>query len=397
MKTMEEGNKIEPRDTYRVAYILHFFLGAGNLLPWNTLITAIDYFGYLYPNRHVEKVFSVAYMTSSVIVLVVMLQRWGNWSKKFNLGLRMNLGFSLFISSLMVTPTMDWARHSNGTKVNSTVSYYLMVASVVICGLADGLIGGSLIGSAGKLPKQYMQAIFAGTASSGVLVSVLRILTKASLPHTPKGLKTSAHLYFIVSTIILLCCIICSNILEKLPVMQQHIKLLQEDTPSSKSKFWEIARIIRWPAFGVFVIYTVTLSIFPGFLAENVESRFFKDWFPIILITMYNISDLIGKSLTAIFILKGIGRVTWGCMARLLFYPLFSACLHGPKWLKTELPVAFLTILLGLTNGYLTSCIMILAPKAVAPSEAEIAAIVMAVFLGMGLVAGSVLSWFWLI
>nr|GEW43114.1 equilibrative nucleotide transporter 8 [Tanacetum cinerariifolium] len=78
--------------------------------------------------------------------------------------------------------------------------FYYTVASVVICGLADGLIGGSLIGSAGKLPKEYMQAIFAGTASSGILVSLLRIITKASLPHNPQGLRTSAHFYFIVST-----------------------------------------------------------------------------------------------------------------------------------------------------------------------------------------------------
>ncbi|XP_027066020.1 equilibrative nucleotide transporter 8-like isoform X2 [Coffea arabica] len=361
---MEEGqmesskgnnDQSEPRDTYRIAYILHFFLGAGNLLPWNTLITAIDYYSYIYPNRHVEKVFSVAYMSSSVLVLVVMLS-WGKWSNRFNLRFRMSLGFSLFVFSLMVTPTMDWTRHSNGTKVNSSVSYYMIVSSVVICGLADGLIAGSLIGSAGKLPKRYMQAIFAGTASS-----------------------------------------VCSNLLDKLPVMQQHYKHLQKVLPHSTPKFWKVARIIRWPALGVFMIYTVTLSIFPGFLAENIDSRFLRDWYPIMLITLYNISDLVGKSFTAIFVVQGIGKVTWGCIARLLFYPLFSVCLHGPKWLKSEVPVALLTVMLGLTNGYLTSCIMILAPKAVAAPEAEIAAIVMVVFLGIGLVAGSVLGWFWLI
>lgn len=170
MESLKSNNDLaEPTDTYRIAYILHFFLGAGNLLPWNTLITAIDYFSFLYPNRHVEKVFSVAYMSSSVLVLVAMLS-WGKWSSKVNPRFRMNLGFALFVFSLMVTPIMDWARLSNGTKVNSNLSYYWMVASVVICGLADALIAGSLIGSAGKLPKQYMQAIFAGTASSGIRI-----------------------------------------------------------------------------------------------------------------------------------------------------------------------------------------------------------------------------------
>lgn len=158
----------EPRDTYKIAYIIHFLLGAGNLLPWNAFITAIDYFGYHYPTKHIEKVFSVAYMSSSVLVLVVVMS-WGGWSKKLSYRLRMNLGFCMFVLSLMVAPIIDWYSSSIRSKVKGNGAYGMTVASVVVCGIADGLIGGSLIGSAGKLPKQYMQAVFAGTASSGTI------------------------------------------------------------------------------------------------------------------------------------------------------------------------------------------------------------------------------------
>lgn len=157
-----------PGDTYKIAYILHFFLGAGNLLPWNALITAVDYFGYLYPDRHVERVFSVVYMASSLLVLVLLLSL--GWCRgNLSLRLRMNLGFSMFVLSLMATPMMHWGWKKNGAKMmmSSSNAYSVVVASVLVCGLADGLIGGSLIGTAGKLPKQYMQAVFAGTASSG--------------------------------------------------------------------------------------------------------------------------------------------------------------------------------------------------------------------------------------
>lgn len=234
--------------------------------------------------------------------------------------------------------------------------------------------------------------------STGVLISMLRIITKVSLPHTPQGLKTSAHFYFIISTTVLILCIICCNLLYKLPIMQQHYThVVQDFLPCSRHKLRDVARTIRCPAFGIFTIYTVTLSIFPGFLAENLESRVLKDWYPILLITVYNVSDFVGKSFTAVYVVKSSRKATWGCAARLLFYPLFTACLHGPKWLKCEVPIVFLTTMLGLTNGYLTSVIMILAPKSVPSSEAEIAAIVLAVSLGMGLVAGSVLGWFWII
>ncbi|XP_054793060.1 equilibrative nucleotide transporter 8-like [Prosopis cineraria] len=401
------------QDPYRFAYIIHFFLGAGNLLPWNALITAVDYFSYLYPKKHTEKVFSVAYMTSSVLVLFVMMSWPRAWSK-ISLRLRMNLGFSLFVFSLMVPPVIDWASAAGccsrggdgGGGSRPSGAYGLTVTAVIICGIADGLVGGSLVGSAGKLPKQYMQAVFAGTASSGIIISILRIITKASLPQTPKGLQTSAHLYFIAATIFLLCCIIFCNLQFKLPVMQQYylhhgipdIVIVGNSLCSSAPRFWAIAAKIRCHTFGIFIIYVVTLSIFPGFIAEDLVSELFKDWYPILLISVYNIADLMGKCLTAFYIVKSIKTATWACISRFLFYPLFIVCLHGPKWLKSEGPIVVLTFVLGLTNGFLTSCLMIVAPKSVVqPSESELSAIVMIVFLGFGLVGGSVLGWVWLI
>ncbi|CAF2262567.1 equilibrative nucleotide transporter 8 [Brassica rapa] len=382
-------DEVETRaDAYRVAYVIHFLLGAGSLIPWNALITAVDYFGYLYPDKHVEKTFTVAYMSCSVLVLVLMM----TWNTRLSHRLRLNLGFSMFIISMMVSPIIDWVWKGED---NENISYLLMVGSVVLCGLADGLVGGSLIGSAGKLPRQYMQAIFAGTASSGILVSVLRITTKASLPQTPQGMRTSAHCYFIVSSTILLCCLLCCNVLYKLPVMQLHLSLHQP--LYSNLTVWMVGRKIKWPASGILIIYTVTLSIFPGFLAENLKSQLLQSWYPILLITVYNISDFVGKSLTALYLWQNIKSATWACIIRLLFYPLFSACLRGPHWLRTEVPVVVLTFMLGLTNGYLTSVLMIMAPKTVHASEAELAAVFMVVFLGIGLVCGSVLGWVWLI
>ena len=108
-------------------------------------------------------------------------------------------------------------------------------------------------------------------------------------------------------------------------------------------------------------------------------------------------ADLMGKSLTAFYVMQSMTRAIWVATARLLFYPLFVVCLHGPKWLKTEVPMVVLTFLLGFSNGYLTSVLMILTPKSVPLSESELSAIVMTGFLGFGLVGGSVLGWFWIL
>nr|KJB64745.1 hypothetical protein B456_010G063100 [Gossypium raimondii] len=189
--------------------------------------------------------------------------------------------------------------------------------------------------------------------SSGVLVCILRIITKISLPQTPQDLQASAHFYFIVTTALLLSC---------------------------SHNFGQLTRKVCWQAFGILMIYIVTLPIFPGFVAENMESKLIRDF-----------------SLTAIYVMQSIKKASQSCISRLLFYPVFTACLHGPEWLKDEVLVVVVRFMLGLTNGYLTSVPMILGPKSLPVSEAELSAIELVVFLGIGLVSGSVLGWYWII
>ncbi|TYH65642.1 hypothetical protein ES332_D06G069200v1 [Gossypium tomentosum] len=166
-------------------------------------------------------------------------------------------------------------------------------------------------------------------SSTGVLVCILRIITKISLPQTPQDLQASAHFYFIVTTALLLSC------------------------------------------------------TYSGFR--------------ILFCSVYDVADFTGKSLTAIYVMQSIKKASQSCISRLLFYPVFTACLHGPEWLKDEVLVVVVRFMLGLTNGYLTSVPMILGPKSLPVSEAELSAIALVVFLGIGLVSGSVLGWYWII
>lgn len=42
--------------------------------------------------------------------------------------------------------------------------------------------------------------------------------------------------------------------------------------------FGQLTRKVCWQAFGILMIYIVTLPIFPGFLAENMESKLIRDF-----------------------------------------------------------------------------------------------------------------------
>ncbi|CAN6464593.1 unnamed protein product [Victoria cruziana] len=398
-----------PEDSFHLAYISYFILGAGFLLPWNAFITAVDYFTYLYPGVSIDRVFAVTYM---LVCLVFLLLIVAFYTHRSSASFRINAGLLIFLFSLFVIPLMD-AFYLKG-RSGLYDGYYVTVAAIALSGVGDALVQGSLIGSAGELPPRYMQALVAGTAASAVLVSAMRIITKAVYPQDARGLRKSANLYFGLSIAVMFICILCFNLVDRLPVIQyykdlklQAVVQSEEDEGKNEkgndcmtswgSNLYEIVGRIKWYGIGVLLIYIVTLSIFPGYITEDVHSELLKDWYSILLITGYNVFDLVGKSLTAVYVIQNSGIAVGAAVARLLFYPLFLACLHGPKFFRTEVPVTLLTCLLGLTNGYFTSVLMILAPKAVHIQQAEAAGILLVLFLVIGLAVGSVVAWFWVI
>lgn len=431
MAAEDGGLSSPPRDTFNVAYLIYFLLGAGYLVPWNAFITAIDYFELLYPSGQIDRVFSIVYMIPAV-VCIFLLTFFG---RRVSAALRVNAGLVLFIAMLVVVPIMGalFITDARGT----TSTYAVTVFAAAMNGVADALVQGSIVGSAGELPPCYMQALMAGTAASGVLVSILRLITRAVMPQTNSGIEASAYLYFIVSVVIMLACIACYNLVGKLPVMQYYNKVrnstvettyLLEHTHSDKEKeeskaqeytglvavedlhgtlnakkpisYMHVWKKIQGFAFSIAFIYLVTLSIFPGHITEDLHSSFFGDWYAVLLTLCYNLFDLVGKFLPAfprIFMTENTAVAIGGCVARALFYPLFYLCLHGPTFFQSDTVVIILTCLLGLTNGYSTTIVMILAPKSVPLEEAEVAGFLMVMFLLVGLALGSILEWVWVL
>ncbi|KAI8528332.1 hypothetical protein RHMOL_Rhmol12G0141400 [Rhododendron molle] len=400
--TINQNTKT-PKDSFNLTYLIYFTLGAGYLLPWNAFITAVDYFSYLYPAASVDRVFASVYMLVGLFSLLLIVA----YAHKSDAFVRINVGLGLFVVSLLVVPVMDVAYIKGRTGLYD--GFYVTVGAVALSGLADALVQGGVVGAAGELPERYMQAVVAGTAASGVLVSFLRIFTKAVYPQDAHGLRQSANLYFAVSIAIMVICIVLYNVAHRLPVIKyyndlkiQAVNEEKEEKGSRTGPLWrstllDIVGRVKWIGSGVLVIYVVTLAIFPGYITEDVYSNILKDWYAVLLITVYNVFDLVGKSLTAVYVLENSKVAIGASFGRLLFLPLFFGCLHGPEFFRTEIPVTLLTCLLGLTNGYLTSVLFIMAPKTVPLQHAEPAGIVIVLFLVVGLAIGSVVSWFWVI
>lgn len=172
---------------------------------------------------------------------------------------------------------------------------------------------------------------------------------------------------------------------------------------------------------------SVTLSIFPGVLAEDLHSEALGSWLPVILITSYNCADWAGKSLPGWAVLR-LRCAAWrgwlpSCCAaaalpphcrhklpparrrderailalalgRALFIPAFALASARQAALPLMLALAGA---LGCSNGYCCACAMMRAPAAVPPAAAGLAGNLMVLFLVLGLCLGAGASFIWLV
>ncbi|KAK1403331.1 Equilibrative nucleotide transporter 1 [Heracleum sosnowskyi] len=241
-----------PKDTFNIAYTIYFTIGVGYLFAYNAFITAVDYFTYLYPNTSIDRTFSVVYMFFTLISLLFILA----YAHKSTSFVRINVGFVLFVLALVIVPLMDVV-YVKG-RVGMFGGFYVAVGAIGVCGIGDALVQASIIGSAGKLPERYVQAVVAGTGFSGVLVCLLRLLTKAIYPQDAHGLRKSANLYFMVSIAVMIICIVSYNVVQKLPVIKYYndIKLQAIDQEKEDhcaatsvlwgSTLWDIVGLVKW-------------------------------------------------------------------------------------------------------------------------------------------------------
>lgn len=107
-----------------------------------------------------------------------------------------------------------------GAATGPPLALGLVLASLVVLAILDGCCQPAVFGDAATLPPQYTHAVVGGTASAGVVISFLRIITKAALPATPAGLRVSTAIYFALSAAICGGCVVVYGwLLPKLEVV----------------------------------------------------------------------------------------------------------------------------------------------------------------------------------
>eukprot|EP00095_Tigriopus_kingsejongensis_P010126 snap_masked-scaffold75_size407189-processed-gene-1.6 protein:Tk10126 transcript:snap_masked-scaffold75_size407189-processed-gene-1.6-mRNA-1 annotation:"hypothetical protein L798_11248" len=136
-------------------------------------------------------------------------------------------------------------------------------------------------------------------------------------------------------------------------------------------------RIIRviWPyMLAIALAYFVTLCLFPGIESE-ITSCSLRSWMPILVMAVFNLTDLIGKILAALPYKWSRPELVLLSWSRILLIPLmiFCATPRAEPLISNEAYSLILSGLLGITNGLFGSVPMIMAPTKVDENQRELA------------------------
>ncbi|CAH2047917.1 unnamed protein product [Thlaspi arvense] len=393
-----------------VARLVCCILGVGSLVAWNAMLTITDYYYQVFPKYHPSRVLTIVYQ----LVANVFISTLAYKEAKLNTRFRNIFGYGLYTAGTFCLIILDVASHGSG----SVVAYVVLCLIVALFGFADAFVQGGMVGDLSFMCPEFIQAFMGGLGIAGALTSGLRLITKAIFDKSPNGLRKGALLFIGIATLIELACLLLYvYVFAKLPIVKYYrAKAGKEGAKSvaadlaaaglqeqaNQVQQMDETKIIRQTKkqllrqnidhmINLFLIYVVTLSIFPGFLYENTG----KHRYAPVLVAMYNGWDSISRFMPSVKCLALESRkwITVCVLARFLLVPAFyfTAKYADQGWML------FLTSFLGLSNGYLTVSIFSMAPKGYNGPESNALGNLLCVFLLGGIFAGVCLGWLWLI
>lgn len=218
----------EPADTGNVAWLIMFFLGVGNLFPWNAFITASGY----YANRfcgtpfeeNFENYFSFMFTACQTIGLALSVV----YQDKLTFQQKIAYPLTLYSLIFLLTTALVGV-----TDIDGNLLFYVTCLCACLCGLCGAILSSGLYGLGAMLPPTYTAALMSGSGMAGFVVSASGLLTTAAA----KSLETcaddgatddsctrevnySALAYFLIASLVLIANVVSFSVLKRLPIVR---------------------------------------------------------------------------------------------------------------------------------------------------------------------------------
>ncbi|CAH0395770.1 unnamed protein product [Bemisia tabaci] len=431
--------QIFPKDRWNFVLITFYLLGIGILLPWFFFLTAYTYWMYkfrLLPQNDtllhdilgddddisdLQTVFMgylslVATMSSTVTLCIYPFV-----GRKFSLSSKMY--FSLFNMFLLFVITTALVKVDTDHWQDNF--FYLTLGTIMLLNFSSAILQVTIFSVASLFPPRYISAIITGLAIGGVFAAIAQIVSL----WVGASATGSAFVYFIIADVFIALSFICFLITQRTKFFKFYQSqsnsapggsIQYEQLPSLSNTGSLVIRRVDYTvimkkiwicAFSVWMCFFVSISLFPSVTVtvQPVSERgnVWTDTYfqPVITYLLYSSCDCLGRMLAGIihYPTKSDWKVGTFALLRTVFIPLFMFCNAQPKTGRQHLPVLIasdvwysaITVLFGLSNGYLANIVMIIVSKTVDPHEQEVASSFMTAFLGTGLSMGSGLGLLW--
>uniref|UniRef100_A0A8C2XPX2 Equilibrative nucleoside transporter 4 n=1 Tax=Cyclopterus lumpus TaxID=8103 RepID=A0A8C2XPX2_CYCLU len=430
-----------PDDRYHGIYFAMLLAGVGFLLPYNSFITDVDYLHHKFKGTPIVFDMSLTYILVALLAVIlnnVLVER-------LSLHTRITVGYILALGPLVFVSVFDvWL-----AKFTTRQAYIINLVSVGVVAFGCTVQQSSFYGYMGMLPKRYTQGVMTGESTAGVIISLSRIFTKLLIPDE----KKNTLIFFLVSISMEMLCFLLHLLVRRSQFVRYYTNSAQGkgpvkghdlhdngtgyrvhhdvtaeevrfrgfspgspdfeggtyvrfDAPKAKiRRSWPgvrdmilhryvVSRVIWTYMLSIAVTYSITLCLFPG-LESEIRNHTLGEWFPILIMATFNMSDFVGKILAALPYDWSGGRLLFFSCLRVVFIPLFVMCVYpasAPTLSHPAWPCLF-SLLMGVTNGYFGSVPMIQAAGKVPPEQRELAGNTMTVSYMTGLMVGSAVAY----
>lgn len=403
--------------------ICFVIFGVGSLLAWNAILSDISFFINYQGDYDPSTSFSFCNFALNIVFQLIMI-----WKKQLlSYKVQLTIGIIASIISLLALPFVVISFEKN-----SLTGFILTAAIILFQGLVNAFCCSGFFGLASFFPKEMIISLSTGQGVSGILMNIIGYIVIAAVNTGNKDddEQLGAIIYFSISGLILLITLVTLLFAFRTDYFRYYLGktkdfnkidstiesldnqgittrstagqnnddvLIEKNEPEKKEEitFKQLFKKLYEIDLLSCYIYIITFALFPS---VSISQRLFKTgrYRAITIITIYNIGDTIGRSISSGFkftkllaLIVIVGRSILVPTLILNFY--FDMKLGMDENLSSILLIVNV-VLLSVTNGIATTICLGLAPTMVPGSMKGRAGSSISFFNILGIFLGTVVA-----
>ena len=403
--------------------ICFVIFGVGSLLAWNAILSDISFFINYQGDYDPSTSFSFCNFALNIVFQLIMI-----WKKQLlSYKVQLTIGIIASIISLLALPFVVISFEKN-----SLTGFILTAAIILFQGLVNAFCSSGFFGLASFFPKEMIISLSTGQGVSGILMNIIGYIVIAAVNTGNKDddEQLGAIIYFSISGLILLITLVTllfafrtdyfryylgktkdfnkidSNIesLDNQGITTRSTAgqnnddvLIEKNEPEKKEEitFKQLFKKLYEIDLLSCYIYIITFALFPS---VSISQRLFKTgrYRAITIITIYNIGDTIGRSISSGFkftkLLAYIVIVGRSILVPTLILNFYFDMKLGMDENLSSILLIVNVVLLSVTNGIATTICLGLAPTMVPGSMKGRAGSSISFFNILGIFLGTVVA-----